>query len=52
MKINNNNIVYNIKININKNIDILQISNETLISELRQNILDKYLLSPFNYSIF
>ena len=52
MKINNNNIIYNIKININKNIDVLQISSNTLVSELRQNILDKYLLSPFSYSIF
>ena len=35
-----------------KIIDELKVSSESLISELRQMILDKYLLSPFNYSIF
>ena len=46
------NKLYNIKININNKIDTLIASSESLISELRQTILDKYLLSPFNYSIF
>ena len=52
MKNIKNNKVYNIKININKNIDDIIIPGDSLISELRQNILDKYLLSPYNYSIF
>ena len=46
------NRIYNIKININNNIDELNVSGHYLVSELRQMILDKYLLSPFNYSIF
>lgn len=52
MKIYNTKKVYNVKININNKIDELSVSSDTLISELRQAILDKYLLSPFNYSIF
>ena len=52
MKNINKNKVYKVKININNKIDEIIISGESLISELRQAILDKYLLSPFNYSIF
>lgn len=48
----NKNKVYSIKINFNQKIDELVIPSDMLISELRQNILDKYLLSPFNYSIY
>lgn len=43
---------YNLKININNKVDEIIVSNDFLISELRQTILDKYLLSPFNYTIF
>ena len=52
MKNINKNKVYKVKININNKIDEIIISGESLISELRQAILDKYLLGPFNYSIF
>ena len=52
MKIYNKKKVYNVKININNKIDELTIYSDTLISELRQAILDKYLLSLFNYSLF
>ena len=52
MKNISKNKVYKIKININNKIDEIIISGESLITELRQAILDKYLLSPFNYSIF
>ena len=52
MKKSSKNKIYNVKININNIIDELKVSSESLISELRQMILDKYLLSPFNYSIF
>lgn len=52
MKNSSKNKIYNVKININNIIDELKVSSESLISELRQMILDKYLLSPFNYSIF
>ena len=52
MKNINNKKIYKVKININNTIDIITISSDSLISELRQMILDKYLLSPFNYSIF
>ena len=52
MKNINKNLVYKVKININNKIDEIIISGESLITELRQAIFDKYLLSPFNYSIF
>ena len=43
MKNINKNKVYKVKININNKIDEIIISSESLISELRQAILDKYL---------
>ena len=46
------NQVYNVKININNKIDELVVKGESSVSELRQTILDKYLLCPFNYSIY
>lgn len=52
MKNLNNKKIYKVKININNKIDTFSLSSDSLISELRQMILDKYLLSPFNYSIF
>ena len=52
MKNLNNKKIYKVKININNKIDTFILSSDSLISELRQMILDKYLLSPFNYSIF
>ena len=52
MKNLNNKKIYKVKININNKIDTFTLSSDSLISELRQMILDKYLLSPFNYSIF
>ena len=52
MKDINKNKCYNVKININNKIEELIIPNNYLISELKQNVLDKYLLPAFKYSIF
>ena len=43
---------YKVKININNKIEELLIPNNCLISELKQTVLDKYLLPAFKYSIF
>lgn len=43
---------YKIKINIYNKIDEITLSSDTLVSELKQSILNKYLLNPNNYYIF
>jgi hypothetical protein len=43
---------YNIILYINNRIDQFNVTSSCLVSELRQIIIDKYILNPLNYSIF